>query len=256
MTWIFLWDTAPSKIFVWDSQVSKVFVWDTQVRPSWWQPWADTILYLPLEDDLLDHSWNNISITDVNVTLENRVAKIDNTNSNSYLKTTNNFDTYLSSLPFTVVFWVKYNYVIQSVSDEQWRTTGCNSYSWGFKWWNIIQWYHNNTSAFRSECLPSWWEIRSNTIITIWSRYLVWLAMDSSWRTLYINWQPEATGSGNITFVNYNLFIGQNPFNNGDISNSRWMCWYVSKYIVEKKKRTAQEFLDYYNQTKANYWIS
>jgi hypothetical protein len=34
MTWIFLWDTAPSKIFVWDSQVSKVFVWDTQVWPT------------------------------------------------------------------------------------------------------------------------------------------------------------------------------------------------------------------------------
>lgn len=34
MTWIFLWDTAPSKIFIWDTQVSKVFVWDTQVRPT------------------------------------------------------------------------------------------------------------------------------------------------------------------------------------------------------------------------------
>lgn len=34
--WIFIGDTAPSKIFVWDTQVSKVFVWDTQVRPVWW----------------------------------------------------------------------------------------------------------------------------------------------------------------------------------------------------------------------------
>lgn len=33
MTWIFLWDTAPSKIFIGDTEVSKVFVWDTQVRP-------------------------------------------------------------------------------------------------------------------------------------------------------------------------------------------------------------------------------
>lgn len=34
MTWIFLWDTAPSKIFVWDSEVSSVWVWDTKVRPT------------------------------------------------------------------------------------------------------------------------------------------------------------------------------------------------------------------------------
>ena len=34
MTWIFIWDTAPSKIFVGDTQVSKVFVGDTQVRPT------------------------------------------------------------------------------------------------------------------------------------------------------------------------------------------------------------------------------
>lgn len=34
MTWIFLGDTAPSKIFVWDSEVSGVFVWDTKIRPT------------------------------------------------------------------------------------------------------------------------------------------------------------------------------------------------------------------------------
>jgi hypothetical protein len=36
--WVFIWDSAPSKIFVWDSEVSKVFVGDTQVRPSGWLP--------------------------------------------------------------------------------------------------------------------------------------------------------------------------------------------------------------------------
>lgn len=32
--WLFIWDSAPSKIFVWDSEVSKVFVGSTQIRPS------------------------------------------------------------------------------------------------------------------------------------------------------------------------------------------------------------------------------
>lgn len=38
MTWIFIWNTAPTKIFVWWQQASKVFVWDTQVRPTWPAP--------------------------------------------------------------------------------------------------------------------------------------------------------------------------------------------------------------------------
>jgi hypothetical protein len=57
MTWIFLWDSAPSKVFVWDSEVSKVFVGDTKVRPTgwgWWTPWPNTILYFPLQSDVVD----------------------------------------------------------------------------------------------------------------------------------------------------------------------------------------------------------
>lgn len=34
MVWIFIWDTAPSKIFVWWSEVASVWAWDTKVRPS------------------------------------------------------------------------------------------------------------------------------------------------------------------------------------------------------------------------------
>ena len=40
MTWIFVWDTNPSKIYVGDTAISKVFVSDTQVRPTWWLPSA------------------------------------------------------------------------------------------------------------------------------------------------------------------------------------------------------------------------
>lgn len=63
MTWIFVWDASPSKIFVWDTEISKVFVGDTQVRPSWRQPDSNTLLYLPFTDDILDHSWQNHTVT-------------------------------------------------------------------------------------------------------------------------------------------------------------------------------------------------
>ena len=42
MVWIFIWDTAPSKIFVWWSEVASVRAGDTKVRPTI-QPFWDTI---------------------------------------------------------------------------------------------------------------------------------------------------------------------------------------------------------------------
>lgn len=35
MVWIFIWDTAPSKIYVWWSEVASVWAWDTKVRPTY-----------------------------------------------------------------------------------------------------------------------------------------------------------------------------------------------------------------------------
>ena len=69
---LFLWDSEPSKIFVWDTPISKVFLWDTQVRPSYtpwpWQPWANTLVYLPLATNSNDQSWNWNNGTDTNIT--------------------------------------------------------------------------------------------------------------------------------------------------------------------------------------------
>lgn len=60
--WLFVWDTAPSKVFVWWQQVSKIFVWATQVRPStpplykeveWiWTNWTQRIDTWIKPDDL------------------------------------------------------------------------------------------------------------------------------------------------------------------------------------------------------------
>ena len=41
MVWIFIWDTAPSKIFVWWSEVASVWAWDTKVRPTSQPFWDD-----------------------------------------------------------------------------------------------------------------------------------------------------------------------------------------------------------------------
>ena len=45
------------------TKVSSVYIWNwdstaTKVRPAWWTPWANTLVYLKLNWDALDSSWN------------------------------------------------------------------------------------------------------------------------------------------------------------------------------------------------------
>lgn len=50
--WIFLWDTAPSKIFVWDSEVGSVWVWDNKVWPT-----VQTDFYFDFTDGTWTVNW-------------------------------------------------------------------------------------------------------------------------------------------------------------------------------------------------------
>lgn len=37
--------------------------------------------------------------------------------------------------------------------------------------------------------------------------------------------------------------------------NTNFFRWYISEFIWENKNRTDVEILDYYDQTKSNYWL-
>ena len=61
-------------------------------------------------------------------------------------------------------------------------------------------------------------------------------------------------------------YVNWNFINTVTMSTDQWSFQYSTQYselqpwtyweiIVEDKARTAQEVSDYYNQTKANYWL-
>ena len=235
-----IWTTDIQKCFVWTTPVKSIWSWDTQVRPSgWWgwQPWANTLLYVPMKSDLDDHSGNNVSMTNNWVVIENWFWKFNWTS--SYIYTTNNFS--LASTPFTVSFWMNVNSI--NTSWLIWH----NLYSSGYKWWNM---YIVN-SKIRSEFTPNWWKIWTNTInVNQWM--LVTLTADSSWRTLYKDWTQVSTWSSSITFIATSLYMGCGSWTS---TPDHFYNGYMSNVIIEDKVRTAQEVADYYNLTKSNYWL-
>lgn len=57
MTWIFLWDSEPSKIFVGDTEVSSVWVWDTKVRPTEAEPVCFTAIQAWAQVRIITWAW-------------------------------------------------------------------------------------------------------------------------------------------------------------------------------------------------------
>lgn len=44
-------------------KLTWMYIGQDKIRPSGWQPWANTVVYYPLTEDILDHSWNSYNLT-------------------------------------------------------------------------------------------------------------------------------------------------------------------------------------------------
>lgn len=224
-------------------KLKRAYIGTQQVRPSWWRPWANTLLYLPMKSDLDDHSGNNITMTNNWVVIENWFWKFNWTS--SYIYTTNNFS--LASTPFTVSFWMNADSVANKWLISQNRYTG------GYKWWNIFI----VNQKVRTELTPSWWQ-QSTWTITTGTWYNIVMTVPASWnRVVYRNWTQEATWSNSVTFTSIPVYIWTSAWTAADISSTGMKYeGYMSDIIIEDKAWTQQEVSDYYNLTKWSYWIS
>lgn len=248
--WLFLWDSEPSKIFVGDTSISKVFLWDTQVRPSgWWgwQPWANTYAYYPFNGDVDDYSWNNRNLTDDNLSYELfnwfNVAILDRP-SMAY----SNIGTYFSwSQNFTIMLYVRVKTYTHYTSGRFFRFSANFNPSAGSE--------SRYDKAFQ---ISSSWDLSFNVYdngrITTPSgnisfnnwHHIAWI-FDGSKIELYIDGINIGNTNATSSYGCDYLVIGNcTQTFNGNISN----------VIIEDKARTAQEVLDYFNQTKGDYWIS
>ena len=215
-------------------------------KKKWWKPWSNTIAYYPLKWNLNDYSWHNYNWTLAVWTLTyppNEYAQL----TNAVVRFPN---WYWTSTTDEITISMR----LKDISTPGWAThvfvfwlDGYNSWWWGvqllYNNWNysayaVTWWASKNTSAYS---ISSW--VWHNMVVTI---------VPSGKLSLYIDWilknQVNATSP-----IRASWYSG--IWTNNYINNAPTVSWYLSNIINEKKARTAQEVADYYNQTKANYWL-
>lgn len=255
---LFIWDAQPSKIFVGDTPISKCFLWDTQVRPSgwgWWQPWANTLLYLPLESDVVDQSW-----------------KSWRTFTTSWLSYTTVGG--VPSVHIGTTWWIKLTapYPIQSDITKPLTVSVLIYRTWTWKW-EILD--MASTGYQRLSCsIQSWniwiapWEFNSSTdnfyarLSTPQEtnkRLLITYTISTTATKLYIDWELKQS---------WNWWRYPRSYWNRSRDNTQWILsdrsvwkynawlnWNARELILEEAEWTAQEVADYYTRIKAKLWI-
>ena len=240
---LFVWDSEPSKIFVGDTAISKVFLWDTQVRPTWWQPWANTVAYYPLTSTTTtsDESGNNRNLT-------NSWASFwvyQNVDS-CYV----NWRLYCNWISNPSQFTLNCRYCMRATSEHYYLTLWLKDWTWADASNLTILWEFNgrpNWSGFWIQY--NWTAYEWLTNGTKWTLGVWYNGVGTyDWTTLkiYLNWALQKSVTTSITSVN-TILLGYGAAQ-AQVN--------VSNAIVENIARTAEEIQDYYNYTKSNYWIS
>jgi hypothetical protein len=109
-----------------------------------------------------------------------------------------------------------------------------------------------------------WWVIGVNTLVmNSKNGYVEWTSAPTplnTWTNIVftITWGKLKIYSNWTSYLDTSF--GNNVTGNLKIGVDDWwgfmFSWWLSELIFENVARTAQEISDYYNNTKANYWIS
>ena len=236
-------------------KLTWIYVWQDKVRPSGWKPNANTLLYLPLESDIKDYSWNNRDVSSNNWMTQSTQKWVDcyyvanswwislSTSASSWLKSGWNY--------FTLLCWV-YRPTNPSWSNRSFLEFAVRNAI--YKSVSIVSWSSQIRTAFNQ----TW----TNTGLYTWNSdwCLISLTIDNWTQTIYLN---DGTSSYSWSDNNWwwgswssssqqgcNLFAPRNWISNWEAFN-----WYVSNLIMENRAWTQQEVATYYNQTKSNYWL-
>lgn len=225
------------------NKIQRIYIGDHyQVYPKW-KPWANTILYLPLKENLNDYSGNNRNFTNSSwtVTYSNNMATI------TQAKNTNwTFSSWFSN--FTILI-----YTTMTTDTQTWFFVGVDSSGYPAFYFN-----RDNRDWGTVDCSYVYnangnWIRNRSWFIDTWI-HLIACTKNSSELKTYVDGVIKNT----VSCSGYNFYrksgnaqtwIGRNVIGNGTVT-----YWNI---IIEDKERTAEEIKEYYNQTKASYlWFN
>lgn len=233
-------------------KVKRILVGDKQVRPYRFNPWSNTVLYCPLKDDILDHSWNH---TMTAVTSSYGTVAKDST----WYYYFNWW--YITSENYT---WPKQATVSTRVNSHTKHHSNL-----GY-WWAFSSHYRDSSPYHYFAFIPGTENQATINVTTsnspsswVWTD-VYWLLWPNVWRLQTMTY--SATDWWKF-YENWELKFSQNIWY--DLAQYNWPTniwatfaftdqyyeWYISEVIYEDKVRTAQEILDYYNWTKSNYGL-
>ena len=214
--------------------------------PRVWKPNANTLLYLPLENDTIDHSWKWTAIT---VSWTPTKADIWYWFSGwTYLRTNFSENLFVGSMPYTILMWAKW------ASWTSWLTNYSPLYSTTYYSGGAYSW--SEARLWGSNVFYTSWYWSEQALTLDWSDSTQWnlmaFVLNSTSQNIYQNSQLIWQGTANyrMSTSNYLNF----PSNTSDSWRNKWV--WLSKIIIENKARTADEVSKYYNSTKSLYWIS
>lgn len=209
--------------------------------PREWKPWANTLAYYPLKEDVLDHSgnWNNGSW-----------------NPNSFADGVANYSWNSTTLPTslvsswtrTVSVWLNgawpYDKIVavlwQHTNVDYWFNIWFNRNAWGTYYNWVLQWPQGSGTVYNYlEALPSqltWWHY----VVAQRDISKIYIYVDGVFK-----WEDTYSWLSNNTF-----YLWYDHWYAGWAWTGK-----VSELIFEDKIWTADEITDYYNQTKSNYWL-
>mgnify|MGYP002522910414 CR=1 FL=1 len=221
-------------------KVKKIYQWSNLVRPKW-KPWANTIAYYPLKENANDYSWNSRNLTNSWITFgENNWVDCGYFSGSACAYLSSSLFTWNPS--FTVSFYAK----MISADRYYWRSywfvgTGNSNYSF----WNFVQ-----SSTNWSKLSVWWWsndKVTTYTVDNNW-HHIVFTYSSWSW-TVYVDGTSVYTGTRSPNIQDYRTVIWANP------NLADGFYGYMNEFIFEDKVRTTTEISNYYNNTKANYWL-
>lgn len=223
-----------------------------------WKPWANTVLYIPFDQEYwaTDQSWNWYTVTNgFTLWTYNNVYCARNTAVGNRIKTGITYTTqHWGNNVFTNPYTVNVRMYIESQPSS-------NYISW-ISWFASGGSYPQNNIWMETFTSYSWkavWNVNTNYWIDYWKwvNVVCTVTPATSWYdySLYLNWVFQATvnPSGFIGTPSWYHYINYLKVWTSTWSTTVWTCY--SEYILENKARTAQEISEYYNITKANYWL-
>ena len=228
-------------------KLTWMYIWQTKIRPTWWQPWANTVWYRPLTSvtEWTDQSWNGYDLSGSYRTF-GTYGWVDCV----YVSGWSNSDArlYNSSIPIgtnrTASIW----FYSTTSNIAQWVICTWHDYINSIIW----SWIYSSNLPYVTD-----WkthdELWTWNILNAW--HLMTVTYDGTTAILYIDGTENTRYNYTRTSDTAIAFSHKTYYDWGSQYSERFE-WYLSEAIYEDKTWTQQEVSDYFDLTKSAYWVS